>query len=342
MQLSDLDSKNFSPDILLVQTPCIKLQMFLQDKIKLRYHVTSEAVIDINTKSDYKQLKEIIGSIPPFSDRWYVQVDLDKHNNKEFIGLVKQIDTAIFFCTCSSYRTYKEFKEKFEDDQDFCDLYLNYLRKADFIYLYDLYVLEDNKLSSELLNYCIKSYSGDLDSVFKLLESLKSGVAFNSRKEIADVCGIGGLSVESVIFDMLKPLSGSDKGLNRVFKNRLRACKELSESLGYSTFYNFMSRDIRLFCELKMLIISGVVYKKVRGLPDSFDEKALSRYQKYIWRLKEIPMSELLRLKSCMGGKTWRADIDILDFVYRYFCMQATRVAEKNKLQEGTVNGSNM
>lgn len=338
MRLSDLDSKNFTPNILLIQTSCTKLQMFVEDKLKSKYNITSEAIVDIETKSDYKKIKEIIGTIPPFSDKWYVQVDLDKHNNKELINMIKQVDTALFFCTCSSYRTYKDFKGKFGEEYEFYDLYLNFLRKPDFIYLYDLYVGEDNKLSSEMLNYCIKSYSGDLDSVFKLLESLQAGMEFKTRTDIADVCGIGGLSVESIIFDLLKPLSGSAKGLDRVFKNRLKACKELGESLGYSSFYNFMSRSLKLFCELKMLIISGVVYKKVRNLPDSFDEKALARYQKYIWRLKEIPMSELLRLRYCMGKKTWKSDIDMLNFIYNYFYMQTSRLVVKEDLK----NGNNM
>jgi hypothetical protein len=323
VRLSDLDSKNLNINVVLLQTPSTKLTMFLQDKVKRKYKCKNDSIIDIGVKSDYKKVKEVLGTTPPFSDKWYVSVDLDKTMDKELIELVKQSYTCVFFCTCSKYKTFKQFKEGLKDMTGVFDFYINYLRRPDFLYLYDAFTLSDNKLNKQLFDYAVQSYSGDIEAVFELLIHLNQGEKFENRKEIAEICGLGSLSIESYIFTLLKELSGSDKGLATVIKNRVKAGVELGEAIGFSSMYNFMSRSLLLFCELKMLVMSGIVYKTVRNLPDTFDEKALSRYQKYIWRLKEIPLSDLLRLRQCMGKKAWRSELDFLNFIYRYYNMKA-------------------
>lgn len=332
MRLSDLDGKRVALDVLLLQTSSTKLTMFLQDKVKRKYNCKSEAIITVETKTDLKRVKEVIGVNPPFSERWYVEINLDKLYDKDLIPLIKQSSTCVFFCTCSKYGTFKKFKEEYKASTGLCDFYITYLRKYDFIYLYDAFVREDNKLTKQLFDYVVQSYSGDIEAVFDLLLALNQGTKFESRKDIADLCGIGGLSVESFIFSMVKPISGSDKGLKTVMKNRIKAGVDLGSTLGYSSMYNFMAKSLECFCQIKMLRMSGVVYKAIRHLPDAFDEKALSRYQKYIWKLNEIPMSTLLRLRSSMGKRCWNSEEDFLRFVYNYYQSEASNLL---KLQNG-------
>lgn len=326
MRLSDLDAKNLNVNLVLLQTPSTRLTMFLQDKIKRKYGCKGESIIDIQTKQDYKKIKEVIGTVPPFSERWYVSINLDKTNDKDLISLIKQSYTCVFFCTCSKYRVFKEFKEALKDYAGLFDFYINYLRRADFLYLYDAFTLSDNKLNKQLFDYAVQSYSNDIEAVFELLLHLNQGEKIESRKDMADICGIGDLSIESYIFSLLKPVSGSAKGLNTVIKNRVKAGVDLGETLGFGKMYNFMSKSLLTFCQLKMLIMSGVVYKTVRNLPDSFDEKALAKYQKYIWRLKEIPLSDFLRLRQCIGSKRWNNEVDFLNFIYKYYNLKAKLV----------------
>lgn len=323
MRLSDIDAGTLDITVALVQTASPKMQMFLQDKLKAKYGCRSDSIIDIETKSDYKRIKAVLGVYPAFADKWFVQVNLDKTNDKELISLVRQSTTCIFFCTCSKYRTFKGFKEALKGVDGLCDFYINTLRRADFVYLYDAFSRKDNQLTKQLFDYVFKSYMSDVEAVFDLLLQLTQGTKIESRKDITEICGLGGLSVESYIFDLLKDLSGSAKGLDIVIKNRVKAGTDLCESIGLKSMYNFMNRSIRLLCELKMLMISGVVYKSVRNLPDSFDEPALARYQKYIWRLRETPLSKLLRLRQCLGETAWKTELDFLGFVYAYYTDKA-------------------
>ena len=70
--------------------------------------------------------------------------------------------------------------------------------------------------------------------------------------------------------------------------------------------------------QLKELEISGLIYKKVFDLPNGFDEAKLVKYQRFLWRLKEIPMTRLLRLYKYMSESNWVSDFDFAGFVYKY------------------------
>lgn len=328
MKLSDLDAKGININVVIIQTPSTMLTMFIQDKIKRKYNIRNESIIDVQNKTDLKRVREVVGTTPPFSLKWYVNVDLDKVNDKDLVNAVKMSTTCVFVCTCSKYGTFKTFKEDLKAESGVYDFYINYLKRPDFLYLYDGFTLSDNKLTKQLFDYTVQSYSSDIESVFKLLIHLNQGEKFSSRKDIAEICGLGGNSIEFYIFSLLKPLSGSDKGLKTVIKNRVKAGVDLGESMSFSTMYNFMAKSLLTLIQLKQLLISGIIYKAVRKLPDSYDEKSLARYQKYIWRLKTIPMSELLLLRQCMGEKTWRSEIDMLNFIYNYYFIVSKRLLE--------------
>lgn len=328
MLLRNLDDNNISCNVVILQTSSDKLRMFVQDKIKRKFNCNIDTIISCSSKKDYKQVKDVINVIPPFSDKWYIDVDLDSCNDKDFVNLVKDSTTCVFFCNVKKYGTYKKFKQEIKQVSGVFDYYINYLRRNDFIYLYDCFVPEDKRLQKALFDYVVQSYSGDIESVFDLFLELADGREVKTRKDISDICGLGGNSVESFIVSMLKQPPTTEKGLNKVLKNRVRAGTELAESYGYSSFYNRLRKTLMCFIQLKELLISGVVYKQIHKLPDCYDERTLSRYQRYIWRLKEIPLSRILRLYSSLGNSVWRSDIEFLNFLYSYIYSE-----EKNSLE---------
>lgn len=321
MKLSDLDGRE-APTIVLLQTSSVRLGLYLRDKMKLKLHCAPEEIIDLATKDDYARVRQLTGIVPLNAERWLVFVDLDKADSKALDKLIKQSSTCCFFCTCSKYGTFKKFKESVKDMNGVLDFYIQYLRKNDLLYLHDAFTTSDNRLTKAMFDFVSQSYASDIDSVFDLLTHLNQGEKFLTRKSIQEVCGVGGHSIESYIFALLKPLSGSALGFKTTIRNRLKYGLDLGDSLKYVTLYNFMSRSLLLFCELKMLMISGKVYKRISHLPDFFDEKALARYQKYIWRLRDIPMSDLLKLRLAMGTATWKSEIDLISFIYRYYSLR--------------------
>ena len=320
MRLQDLDSKNANPTVVLLQTPSTQLTIFLYDKLRLRFHCSSDSIVSVENKSDIKKLKDILTTSPPFGEKWLIKVNLDKVNDKELIKSIKDSLTCIFFCTCSKYKTFKQFKESVKEVNGVYDYYVTYVRRPDLLYLYDALVPEGNRLSKQLFDYVAQSYSSDIDAIFDLLLALNKGDSFESRKDIAELCGLGNNSVESFLLSVMKPMSETEKGTHTVIKNRAKMGADLGATMGWTSFYNFFNSALDSFIQLKVLTISGVVYKQVRDLPDSYDEQKLSKYNKYLWRLKEVPLSRFLRMKQVLleGGR-WNKPADFLRFLYCYY-----------------------
>lgn len=341
MQLARLDDRDAEINVVLVQTTSTKLNLLLYDKIKKKCNANNESTIVVESKRDLNKVKDVLGVRPPFTERWFVPIDFNTFFDPSIIDVIKSATTCVFFLTCHKYGMYKRVKQGLKGESGVYDFYISYLRRPDFLYLYDGFVHEENKLSKQLYDFTVKSYSNDVEAVMNLFVELANKRKFESRKDIASVCGIGGLSSEAFIFDFLKPISGSDKGLHKVIKNRLQAGKELGESMGFGYLYNSMRKHLGIFIELKVLMISGVVYKDASHLPENilidskslkeaketgnggFVEEDLVKNQKYIWRLKEIPLSQLLRMYTLLGKERWRDGTYLMKFVYSFYEFEA-------------------
>lgn len=316
--LSDLDKRDY--DVVLLQSNSEKMKMYIQDKLKAKFHSTRDTILTVNTNKDFKPVREVSGLIPPFSEKWLVFVTMNKKvSMKDLVNVIDNSSTCIFVVITDKYKEYKDIKEALKKKHTLIEQYLSYLRREDFIYLYDALVPKDKQMTKQLFDYLVQGYSSDIESVFDMFLALKDGKKVKTRKDISDICGIGGLTIDSFVFSMLKEPSKSDKGLKRVMHNRIMAGEELIEVYELGTFYRFLRACIYNLVQVKMLKDTGVIYKTIRNLPDGYDQMKLIRYQKYMWSLNEIPLSRLLRLYSCIGNKTWKTDLDFLNFMYNYF-----------------------
>lgn len=320
--LRDLDDRDY--EVVLFQTPSDKLKIFVQDKLKAKYQCNQDTIINVETKKDLAKVKEVLGLVSPFSERWLVIVNVAKVGLKELCPIINASTTCTFLCITDKYKTYKALKEGIKKNNSYVELYLTYLRRHDFIYLYDALVPEDNKMSKPLFDYFVQSYSSDIEEVFDLFIALNGGMKVKTRKDISDICGIGGLTIESFIFSMVKEFPNTEKGLKKVMHNRLQAGKELSEMYKYDSLYSFMKSSISSIVQVKMLIDTGVVYKTIRNLPEGYDSMKLTRYQKYMWSIGQIPLSRFLRLADCMGRTRWHNESDFINFLYKYYLRYAS------------------
>lgn len=315
--LKDLDKRDYS--VVLLETSSIKLQMYVQDKLKLKLHSTKDTIIEVSSKSDIKLVREVLGLLPPFSSRWLVIVKLNRRLGiQDLIQLIDMSTTCMFLCIVEQYKDFKQLKQSL-GGIDIVELYMPYLRRADMIYLHDALVPSDNKLSKPLFDFLVQGYSSDIEEVMTLYQELNGGRKVSTKKDIMDICGLGGLTVESFIFSLLKPLNTTEKGFKKSFKNRLQAGLELSEVYNYGTFYAYMNNAISNIIQVKTLRINGTVYKSIRNLPECYNERVLSRYNRYIWKINEIPLSRMLRLYSVLVQRKWHTEIDLLNFLYSYY-----------------------
>lgn len=319
--LSDLDKKEY--DVVLLQTSSPKFRMYIQDKLKLKLRSNLDTTIEVNTTKDLKKVREVQGFIPPYSDRWYVIIHHGKGvAMKDLLATIKDATTCLFLITTEKYADYKKIKEALKKDVKVIDLYMSYMRRPDMLYLYQALVPEAKRMKKQLFDYLAQSYGSDVEAVMVLFIKLNEGVSVKTRTDIANICGIGGLSVESFMFSLLKEPPKSVNGLKRVLKNRIQAGRELGMIHTIPTLYSFLKKSIYSIVQIKMLRDSGFIYKSIRNLPDNYEQNSLMRYQKYMWTLNTIPMSRILRLVAAMGRKRWVTELDMARFIYEYYTLE--------------------
>ncbi len=143
-----------------------------------------------------------------------------------------------------------------------------------------------------------------------------------TRKDIIEICGAEESTPESYVFSLLKPLTGSVRGFKTTMKQRMKAGLEMASGIEDNSFrrlYSYMRKNIDAMIAIKMLLISGKLYKDIpREWVDYYnthDNLYLDKYQRYIWKLKTIPLSRLLLLRQSMGY-VWSTDTDFFRFLY--------------------------
>lgn len=326
MNIRDIDTLGKSLRTLIIQTPSDNLRLFVQDKFKDLYGCTQDTIITIENKKDLKSVQNLCVLQPFGSSKWLFLVNLDKVPVDEVLRVAKMNETGLFFCSVSKYFLFKKFKDGLKDTEGVGDMYINYIRRADFLYIYTEFTKANgNTLTNDLYNYVVKNYSGDIDSVFTLFRALKDGEHIQTKKDVSDLCGLGGNTIDSLVLGILKSEPNTDKGLKKVVRDKIQAGVDLSEDLPWSKMWAFANSFLSNLRDLKMLYISGVVYDRLVSLPDTYDAKKLSRLIRYLWFIKITPMSKILQLQVVLQKKRWTCELDYINFIYRYYANDVTR-----------------
>lgn len=306
--------------VCILETPSLKLSMFIEDKIKRELKSSNDTIIDLVNKKDIKLVKSIQTVEPPLSKRWLVRIDLSKFGvNDDLLKLIKESTTCLFLCTSDKYVTYKKCKDLLKKVEGVYDFYLVSLRRPDLVYLYSAFVPSKNQLTKQLFDYVAQSYSTDIEAILNLFLELASGTEIKNRSDIAKICGIGGNSVDSLMFSLLKPPPVTERGVKTVTRNRIKAGLELIEVYGIDSLYRMLNSALQCILDIKVLCMSGVVYKQIINLPKPYDTRKLARYQRFLWKIKQTPTSRVLRCKSVLNTNgVWSSYTDFIRFIYCY------------------------
>lgn len=320
MYLQDLDRDLDRTTVVLIQTPSDVLKMFLQDKIKAQLGSTQESVLTVDNKKTLKEAGNFSGMIPFDAKRWLFIVNLDKVGvNADLRDIIYNNSTGLFFCTTDKYSTYKRFKDMCKALDHMVDFYITYLKRMDFYYLYYALVPKDDMLPKVLSDFVQKGYSNDISTVINFFIELSRGTKFDSKKSIIDFCGQSGNTVDNLLFSLLEMQFKTERGIKSVMGNRLKSGYELAQSIGWHKLRTYLYSSLNAVMDIKGLYISGVIYKRIENLPDNFNEKKLSKYQRLFKKIKEVPFSDMVRLRVALYEcGDWNNEADYLRFIYRY------------------------
>ena len=327
---SDLDDNLNDLDVVLLQTTCDRIDELLFAKVQNRLNISNDNVIHIRTKEDFDTVKSLQGILTPTEGRWLIYCDTTifiETNN--LIDLMLHSNTCIFFIKVNYYKTYKDMKTRLKTKNVF-DYYVTYLNRPNLLYIYDSLVPKSNGLTTQVITYLSKNYSSDIEQIFQLFDALRSGKVIDKPNDVVKCVGIGGNNIESFIFSLLTPISGSTKGLKLVKKKRYTQAYSIYNALGPKRFYDFYRKTLQDFLDIQMLRLTDVVYDSLIGLEDPYNH--LARYNRYLYKFKELDISSIMRLISFLPAD-FESQVSVYSYINDYYKDCALDLVKSGKLK---------
>lgn len=327
---SDLDDNLNDLDVVLLQTTCDKIDELLFAKVQNRLNISNDNVIHIRTKEDFDTVKSLQGILTPTEGRWLIYCDTSVFiETNNLIDLMLHSNTCIFFIKVNYYKTYKDIKTRLKTKNVF-DYYVTYLNRPNLLYIYDSLVPKSNGLTTQVITYLSKNYSSDIEQIFQLFDALRSGKVIDKPNDVVKSVGIGGNNIESFIFSLLTPISGSTKGLKLVKKKRYSQAYSIYNALGPKRFYDFYKKTLQDFLDIQMLRLTDEVYDTLIGLDEPY--KHLARYNRYLYKFKELDISSIMRLMSFLPAD-FESQVSIYSYINDYYKDCALDLVKSGKLK---------
>ena len=335
---SEVDDNLNDLDVVMIQSTCDKVDELLYAKIKNKLNISNDSVINIRTKEDFDMVKSLQGILTPTEGRWLVYCDTEIfYETNNLADLIKHSNTCIFFIKVNYYKTYKDLKTRLKMKNIF-DYYITYLNRQNLLYIYDSIVPKSNGLTTQVISYLCSNYSSDIEQIFQLFDALRNGTVIDKPNDVVKCVGIGGNNVESFIFSLLTPISGSEKGLKLVKKKRYTQAYAIYNALGPKKFYDYYKKTLQDFLEIQMLRLTDEVYDSLIGLDEPY--KHLARYNRYLYKFKELDISSIIRLLSFLPTN-FDTYISVYTYINDYYKDCALDLVKSGKLAQKTQANNN-
>lgn len=312
--LKDLSSVSINKHLLLSTSG--KIDIYVHDTLKKTYNASIDSIYKIESKQDYNSMLELVSIQPYLSDKWVFEIDYKKV--KKFIFNKIGIFESETSCFCFLVQNYREFKEVKKELKECNDLYLPIIRRAD-----SMFMMEGLEVSEKIKSFVATSYSRDPECVFTFCENIRNGMEVNSQKDVVKMLGASSGSVVNFAMLLLADPPTTERGLKMVYRKRVQLGHDLCNAYGCSSFRNFLSSTIYDLLQIKILYLQGVIYDKVKGIPEQFDEKKLSKYSFQLDRVINNVSYEKLAKLYCMlqekDNKVWYTPNNMVEFIYKYY-----------------------
>ena len=308
------DLKNIEKRVYLVMTSSNLAEIYVYDTLKQRCSATLESILEVNSSSSFKGMLELVNVQPNLSDSWLFVIDYKKVKSslRKVMGIF-QSKTSIFLIKVNNY---KEFKEAKESLKFACDLYLECIRRDDVMDL-----LRDFKLSQSVKDFVAYSYYREPEKVFELCNELKNGAEIETPKDVVKLCGESMGSIQKLVFQLLEDAPKTERFLQRSYKKRVASVWVLCDTFAPKTAYNYIKSSVKDILDIKMLYMKGVIYDRIKGLPECYDEGKLSKYNYQLKSITDNISYERILLLYNMLSSTgrWYSPEDGISFLYKYY-----------------------
>lgn len=328
MTLEKLD--NILPNItaLIMYTPSASLQLDIRKKLKEKFKVHPDFIVNVNNQRELHNAKVDAYASPLFCDYWLIHVDADEFSKNDIAKeITHRAPNGIVVYWITQYRQFMQFTNNADvkkQSVNFPTFSLSRLDRNDLEK-----ILEDNKPNIELGNalnrdltlFVCKNYRYDVEAVYDLTALLKTGAVFETKQDIIESIGSGGMTVDGVVFRILEANPKVVSSRKKMVRDIFQSIKELSYSYTYSNIRKFMLTTIKGCIEMKQLQVMGLYNRPYFKIPAHYDEKAIQRLKRFEdIILNEITLPKLLTLQLCLlRYNGFNAEIALVQAISEYY-----------------------
>lgn len=301
IDLISLDTMNV---VIYVKSAVIKA--LIKDTLKEKFEIPRNVHLVARTDKELKDIKHDTMVEPFGGGRWFIEVETEEISLKEIRKAINStFNTSLTIYWVDNYWMFRKIQEL--DDLKRQGVYsqVYYFGRLDEndIYYLQMKIVKDKEsyLKDNMMKYLIKNYTFDVDAVCDLFIGIKNGAKIKTRKNIIDLVGLGGNTVDSYVVKLLTYNPRTEKGLSKIVADSLALLNDLSFSYNHVTIKNYMLSSINTMIEIKQLQIQGIFSAVKQEIPYGYNEYKIKRMRRfYRTILEEIPLARLLNLKLCL------------------------------------------
>lgn len=291
----------------------------------------SDTILSVESAKDLNDAKATILTAPFWGGKWFIDVNCDKLSMSDIVSSFRtESPFSLKVHWVTKYAQYKKLKDLDVVKKNKVKVSFYYMGKLSYdgiLRLHDMYKVSEDEplLDSKLLKFVAKNYNYDVQGVCDLFTLLRSGNEVKTNKDIVELIGVGGNSIDKFLIKVLTTSYNTEKGLKMVISKRLKLLNDLSISYNYGTIKRIMESNLDGLITLKQLQIMGKLNKLTTEVPDAFNPKKLQRLRRYEGILKdEISLPMLLNFKMLLNKhNTYNAEHDLVLAIYEYIVMRS-------------------
>lgn len=344
-----LESMTSMTRVAVIYTNSPTFQLDIRQIIKKKYNAKNEFIVDVNKVKDLKNALTDSMSSPIFGDSWITHVDVDKIGVSESLKtLTKTTSYGRTIFWVSDFKTYLAFKKHNVFKEDSQEIVLIQATRLEYLEAHELLtqamdtVEEEDKLSKQLIAYVSKNYRYKIESIYELITLVRNGFQIKKEKDVVKSIGVGFLTVDSFVIDMLKTVPETLKQRSNLQKKSITTLQELSYSYKHAQIKSYMVRTLKLLIEFKQMQLLGVFDRPVIQIPPGYDDKGYKKLKRYRWNIKnDITLSRILLLfKIITGDKSYDHEMSLLKGITEYtnsftvLDKKSTRIKKGSKKKE--------
>lgn len=336
--IKQLQSLNPNITNLVVYCDSSGLQYELLKLLQKVAECNSDTILNVSSSKELKDASVTILNAPFWGGKWFVDVDCEKLGLSDIVSSFR-IDSpfALKVHWVTKYAMYKKLKDLDVVKKNKVNVSFYYMGKLSYdciMRLHDMYKVGDEPLlDGNLLKYVAKNYNYDVNGVCTLFTLLRSGDEVKTQKDIVELIGVGGNSIDKFLIKLLTTSYKTEKGLKTVISRRLKLLNDLNITYSYSAIKRIMESNLDSLLLIKQLQVMGKLNKIMPNIPESFEPSRLQRLKRYEGKLKdEISLPMLLNLKMLFTKhNTFNAENDLLLIIYEYIVLRYAGTKEEGK-----------